>query len=198
MCMSAKNVCPNFIESFDIDSSLCQEIINFYEEYKDHHIAGASGGQIDEKKKKSTDLVIYPSQLNNKEYIHIKTYIENLHKCYISYKEKWPFLKEPFDNLEIGAFNIQKYNIGGHFAKVHCERDSLTNLNRLFAFMTYLNDDFEGGHTFFSHYDLKIIPKTGKTLIWPAEWTHAHKGDIVKSGTKYIITGWLDIPFFNE
>ncbi len=65
---------------------------------------------------------------------------------------------------------------------------SLHNLHRLFAFMTYLNDDFEGGHTFFSHYDLSIKPERGKTLIWPAEWTHAHRGEIDKKEFKiYII-----------
>ena len=63
--------------------------------------------------------------------------------------------------------------------------------------MTYLNDDFEGGGTFFSHYDLKITPITGKTLIWPAEWTHAHRGEIVTKGSKFIITGWLNIPLLD-
>ena len=41
----------------------------------------------------------------------------------------------------------------------------------------------------------KIKPEIGKTLIWPAEWTHAHKGEILKSGIKYIITGWMHFPF---
>jgi len=31
-------------------------------------------------------------------------------------------------------------------------------------------------------------------LIWPAEWTHAHLGAIVKKGNKYIITGWMHHP----
>ena len=59
--------------------------------------------------------------------------------------------------------------------------------------MTYLNDVDGGGTTFFSHYDLEIKPKKGLTLIWPAEWTHAHKGNVLHSGSKYIITGWMDL-----
>ncbi len=35
----------------------------------------------------------------------------------------------------------------------------------------------------------------GKTLIWPAEWTHAHKGEVLQSGLKYIVTGWMHYPF---
>ena len=34
----------------------------------------------------------------------------------------------------------------------------------------------------------------GKTLIWPAEWTQGHKGNIVESGAKYIATGWINLP----
>jgi uncharacterized membrane protein len=60
--------------------------------------------------------------------------------------------------------------------------------------MTYLNDDFKGGMTTFNHYDLEVKPVTGLTLIWPAEWTHAHQGQVITKGSKYIITGWLNIP----
>ena len=62
--------------------------------------------------------------------------------------------------------------------------------------MTYLNDvDIkDGGSTFFSHYGLEIQPRKGLTLIWPAEWTHAHKGNLLKADSKYIITGWMHFP----
>ena len=50
--------------------------------------------------------------------------------------------------------------------------------------MTYLNDVEDGGNTYFTHYNLRIKPEIGKTLIWPAEWTHAHCGEILNSGVK--------------
>ena len=56
--------------------------------------------------------------------------------------------------------------------------------------MTYLNDIDNGGETEFLHYGKKFKPKTGKTIIWPAEWTHAHKGLPVEQ-EKFIITGWM-------
>ena len=34
--------------------------------------------------------------------------------------------------------------------------------------------------------------KKGLTLIWPADWTHLHKGQISQTDTKYILTGWLN------
>ena len=94
----------------------------------------------------------------------------------------------------VPSFNIQKYSRGDHFASLHSERTSLATLHRLFAWMTYLNDVVDGGQTNFSHYGIKIKPETGKTLIWPAEWTHAHTGEVLKSGTKYIVTGWIHFP----
>ena len=97
--------------------------------------------------------------------------------------------------VDIPKFNIQKYDIGGHFSSVHCERDSKQNMHRIFAWMTYLNDVDEGGETCFEHFDLKVKPITGQTLIWPAEWTHAHKGEVLLKGNKYIITGWMHFPF---
>ena len=60
--------------------------------------------------------------------------------------------------------------------------------------MTYLNNVEDGGSTYFSHYDLDIKPQKGLTIIWPAEWTHAHKGNVINTGSKYIITGWLTFP----
>jgi hypothetical protein len=60
--------------------------------------------------------------------------------------------------------------------------------------MTYLNDVEDCGTTSFTHYDIEVKPQKGKTLIWPAEWTHAHSGNLVTKGVKYIITGWMHFP----
>mgnify|MGYP001405412833 FL=1 len=100
------------------------------------------------------------------------------------------------DNLQIGRFSLQRYNSWQHFQKIHTERNGLSTLHRVFAWMTYLNDvDIEdGGSTFFSHFGLEIKPTKGLTLIWPAEWTHAHKGNLLKADSKYIITCWMHFP----
>ena len=93
--------------------------------------------------------------------------------------------------IHIGPFNIQKYLPGGHFGRLHAERTDMAHIHRIFAWMTYLNDVDDGGTTDFDYYNVKVKPETGKTLIWPAEWTHAHRGSVLNGGEKYIITGWL-------
>ena len=96
--------------------------------------------------------------------------------------------------MYIGPFNLRRYDEGGHFGVLHAERTSLNVLHRVLAWMTYLNDVPEGGETEFPMFGLKIKPEKGKTLIWPAEWTHAHIGTVVKRGNKYIATGWMHYP----
>ena len=185
---------PNFIGSWIIESSICDEIITYYEKNELKQIQGGTSKGIDLNVKDRQDIAIRPKDLKSPENEILKRYFENLFDCYKDYNLQWPFLASMVNNLEIGSFNIGKYKPGQHFQKIHCERSSLDTLHRLFAFMTYLNDVEEGGSTFFNHYDLEIKPKRGLTILWPAEWTHSHKGNILKSGLKYIITGWLIFP----
>ena len=184
---------PNFIGIFQVDTSLCDKIIDFFNENQSLQSKGEVINGVDETKKKSVDIAVNPKDLSKPDYQNLKIYFDYLFNCYKEYRVQWPFLNEVFEKVDIGSFNIQMYPPGGHFTKLHSERTSIKTLHRLFAFMTYLNDDFEDGETLFEHYSLSVKPKKGKTLIWPAEWTHAHKGNVVSNGSKYIITGWLNI-----
>ena len=182
---------PNFIGSWILkDTDMCDEIIEFFEANPSDQGAGTTGGGVDESQKKTTDIPIKPKQLEQEKYKIFKTYMNNVVNCFNDYKEQWPFLNT-IKGMEIGTFNLQKYSPGGHFSAVHTERGSSSTMHRVLAFMTYLNDVEEGGETSFHYYDINVQPKKGKTIIWPAEWTHAHSGGIVKQGCKYIVTGWI-------
>ena len=186
---------PNFIGCWDIENKkLCNEIVSFFENNKELSKAGTTTLGKNIKAKKTTDITITPKDLKKSKFEIFKNYFKELHNCYMDYQKQWPFVKSIFNTIDIGVFNIQKYNPGDHFSHLHCERTSLNSLHRLFAFMTYLNDVEDGGKTNFDYYGIKVKPEIGKTLIWPAEWTHAHTGEVLKSGTKYIVTGWLHFP----
>ena len=62
--------------------------------------------------------------------------------------------------------------------------------DRHLVFMTYLNDVENGGTEFYYYPDLNIQARKGLTLIWPAGWTHTHKGVISNVEEKTIVTGW--------
>ena len=190
---------PHFIGSWNTKNyELCKEIISFFEENKTLQKTGVLVSGRDFTKKKTTDITVKPSDLKDDKYKCFNNYIGELYKCFIDYQHQWPFMKRMIKDVDIGSFNIQKYSKGDHFSQIHTERSNLQNSNRLFAWMTYLNNVEDGGTTNFSHYNIKIKPEIGKTLIWPAEWTHAHAGEILNSGKKYIITGWMHFPYSKE
>ena len=53
----------------------------------------------------------------------------------------------------------------------------------------YLNTVTDGGGTYYAEYDKTIDAVEGRLCIFPAFWTHTHKG-IVSNTFKYIATGW--------
>ena len=36
-----------------------------------------------------------------------------------------------------------------------------------------------------------VNAKMGRCVIWPAAWTHVHRGVTPNKGLKYIVTGWV-------
>ena len=186
----------HFVGAWNIkNDNLCKEIIRFFDENKKLKKNGATASGTNYTNKKTTDISINPNDLKNDKYKCFNSYIDELYKCFIDYQLQWPFLKKMVKNVDIGSFNVQKYSKGDHFSQIHTERADLKTSNRLFAWMTYLDSVEDGGTTNFLHYGIKIKPEIGKTLIWPAEWTHAHSGEILNSGEKHIITGWMNFPY---
>ena len=195
--LPTQNLTPTFIGSWTMNPlSICDELIAYFELNKNKQKKGVAGSRINLDTKNSTDITIHPKDIKLPGGEVFEEYFNNLFSCYQEYVIEWPFLVTFTENLQIGSFNIQRYKSGQHFQKVHSERTGLNTLHRVFAWMTYLNDvDIkDGGSTFFSHYGLEIQPRKGLTLIWPAEWTHAHKGNLLKADSKYIITGWMHFP----
>ena len=191
------NLTPNFIGSWAISPlSICDELIDYFELNKNSQNKGVTTNGEDLDFKNSVDIRILPNEIKLPGNEVFEKYFHNLFSCYEEYVMQWPFLGNFAQKLEVGGFNLQRYQSGQHFQSLHTERTSLDTLHRVFAWMTYLNDvDVkEGGSTFFSHYDLEIQPKKGLTLIWPAEWTHAHRGNVLHGDSKYIITGWMHFP----
>ena len=108
------------------------------------------------------------------------------------YADNYPILKK------CSVFNptlkLQKTISGGGFHNWHNEKPLSINdcdKDRLLAWMVYLNDDYEGGETEFNYLSKRIEPKKGTLLMWPTGFTHTHRGGMVVSGKKYILTGWI-------
>ena len=82
---------------------------------------------------------------------------------------------------------------GGGFHNWHCEHAATDSMERVLAWMFYLNDIELGGETEFLHQRLRIKPEKGKCVLFPASFTHCHRGNPPLADTKYIITGWFKL-----
>ena len=206
----------NFIGEFQIEDALCDALIEFHKsiepalpgdttDYLIQKNVGVSGAEYDPEMTDSTDVVIKSIVFHNPKIIpaeskaHLKilmTYWFELNVCMRKYRDMLfcEETKAALDNWEMNinlydAMMIQHYKPGQGFKAWHTERANVT-MNRSLVYMTYLNDVPDGGTQFY-YQDMTVEAKKGKTLIWPADFTHIHKSQISYEHEKYITTGWF-------
>ena len=95
----------------------------------------------------------------------------------------------PEDYFSDTGYQVKVYNPGGHYDWHQDYVIDRYNGVRELTFIWYLNEDFDEGETEFFNGE-KITPKTGRLLIFPANWMYVHRGCRVKKNNKYIATGW--------
>lgn len=97
-----------------------------------------------------------------------------------------------------------RYNAGGFFrahfdaGEGQCDLSETNIGHRKWTIITYLNDDYDGGSTFFPLLNKTIFPKKGKALCFrniddnlKVIKEAQHCGQPVSNGKKYIINQWL-------
>jgi len=85
---------------------------------------------------------------------------------------------------------LKKVPCGGGFHSWHYENGSMISASRMFVIQLYLNDGFEGGETEFLYQNLREEAVAGDVVIFPAGYTHVHRGNPPIGGTKYTATSW--------
>lgn len=128
-------------------------------------------------------------------YLEEYRFFEPIEPCMsesiLKYREKYPSVDVVHTWDIEPTFKLQRYLPSEAYFKVHCENASPEDSNRVLAWMIYLNDVYDEGHTVFPNQEKKFQPRTGDLLIWPAHFTHPHHGVPSKTETKYILTGWF-------
>ena len=103
--------------------------------------------------------------------------------------------KYDLDDLRLSShtFKLHKVKEGQGYHVWHYENDGLPDsCQRVLAWMTYLRVPEKGGETEFLCQSKRIEPVVGRTLIWPAYFTHLHRGNPPLKGEKHYITGWFE------
>jgi len=109
------------------------------------------------------------------------------------YKEEFPeYTKFWPSKLGVEEMRVKSYTSGtGEQFKPHVDAISLESCKRYLVMLTYLNEGFTGGETYF-YPDLKVKPQKGSVVVFPPTWQYPHAGLPVTSGTKYIMSSYLN------
>ena len=181
----------SFIGGWYIPTEICDELVNYFNFNKKYLKPGKVGKQDtfseeDKNIKDSFDLSVGSQNYD----VIIGEYRLCLKNVLDNYLEKFIFSNNVYFFEVRESFNIQHYPIGGGFKEWHCENTGDgTALKRHLVFMTYLNNVEDGGTEFY-YQGIKTKAEKGLTLIWPATWTHTHKGVVSNTKEKIIATGW--------
>ena len=111
--------------------------------------------------------------------------------CIDDYIENFSILNN--NNFLFYDCKLKKILEGGGFHNWHYENSSLMTSARSFVIQAYLNDNFEYGETEFLYQGKREKAVAGDVLIFPASFTHTHRGNPPIGGTKYLATSWAMI-----
>ena len=160
----------------------CSYIISFFESKHSHHIH-------ENKPQVKMRSLIRPSLYGSFKGMHDRI-LGVLKKGYSEYTEKYDQCDRNFDEHFEEFWKIQRSDAGEGFLAWHHEQGGKKGaIGRYLVWMIYLNEDIHGGETEFAGYG-KVSPQVGRLVIWPASFIGAHRGCELRSGSKYIMTGW--------
>jgi len=105
------------------------------------------------------------------------------------YKKLYPEINNTASIWGLTDLRFKKFNKGMSFANFHSEHN-LSYPNRILSIQLYLSNHNCG--TEFYRDNIIIFSNVGKLAIFPAYFTHTHKGQICKENKeRFIITGYL-------
>ncbi len=186
-------VLSDFISRYTLpNKNWCDSLIEWFEKYKgpekkSGEYFSPQGIVVNKEHKDSTDIVLtVPEYYSHSCFVPV---LDFLWECVQKYIKEYDIL-EGRNFTIMNQIKFQKYDPpSGGFKFWHYERLGITSPEFL-VWMIYLNDVEKGGGTSFKYYNHTEKPQKGKLILWPADYTHTHRGEIAPDETKYILTGW--------
>ena len=160
----------------------CEKLIAHFDNMQKGGFTESRQDQGDLKTQKDDDCLFIQNEMEFNKIFWEK---------YKEYSNEFAVLND-FQKHDNYCFKMQKTKIGGGYHVWHCETMNKKTCGRVLAWMVYLNDVEEGGETEFLYQHIRIKPKQGTLIMWPAGFTHTHRGNPPLSNNKYVITGWVE------
>ena len=118
----------------------------------------------------------------------VRSFLPSIKKYVDNYLQDYSLLGE--SNFLLYDVKAKRIPVAGGFHKWHYENASHESATRRFVVQAYLNTIQEGGETEFLYQNKRIKAVQGTLLIWPAGYTHVHRGNPPIGQDKYILTSW--------
>jgi hypothetical protein len=183
----------DFIGVFDnaLSPTDCNEIIDYFNKLEKLNLVYKREDKAHEKSDNAVYLFEPETLALPGSHPVLNKVLQCMWSCYDQYREKFSILT--LDNKQgVLGMKIQRTQPGGGFHQWHYENQGLLSSERFAVFQMYLNTVEHGGETEFLYQKIRINPQQGRMVIWPAAYTHTHRGNPPLSGEKYIVTGWIE------
>lgn len=191
----------NFVKTWDnsLAEENCKEIIDWFENRESEYV----DDPIKQMNEPLRDSRGHYGASNRKDICHflmIDANAKNLQNmilgCINSHVQEYVLDYPALQSYRLynNEIKVQRTNPHGGYHIWHHEHGSsdLNSAHRILVWTLYLNDLPEGeGETEFLFQGEKVQPKTGRVCIFPAAFTHYHRGNPPYSCDKYIATGWI-------
>lgn len=121
-----------------------------------------------------------------------RMFFQGLQRCYDIYAENYSVLLDT--RISCANMKMQRTPPGGGYHVWHAEHGPNEHSARVLVYMLYLNDlgADEGGETEFLYLRKRFQPTANTMLLWPAGYTHVHRGNtVLGERSKYVVTGWF-------
>ena len=210
---------PDFIEVYEnsIDPELCTELVEWFEDASSQGFT-INNMRFDEGNSsrgvtRADESFVYPCHCTGDGSFGERPPDDSRPRpvgnislanevCEAYWNSLTPLYTQYMNKYSIGGFNLscltfkihkviegQGYHVWHHETKPRSQLQG----DRVLTWMSYLQAPEEGGETEFLHQAKRIKPEVGTTLIWPAYFTHLHRGGMVLKGEKIYITGWFEL-----
>lgn len=126
----------------------------------------------------------------------VQAFFELLQIAFNNYSNRYSYLKDV--QVSCTSMKMQRTDPGQGYHLYHAEAGHGSGFNlhqsRAAVYTFYLNtlDSDAGGETEFLYQQRRIAPVENTLILWPASYTHVHRGNTTLGDkSKYIITGWF-------
>lgn len=172
----------------------CQQIIEHYNNLAQLNLSYRRLDLRDGPAHQKNDSSVFPLDEKSMRFTpnagFLNIFMERLWGCYSEYMDHYSVLRE--SQQQVRSMRIQKTMPGQGYHTWHYESDTLDRGGRVCAWSVYLNTVEQGGETEYLYQSIRLPAVEGTLAIWPAGFTHTHRGNPPLSGEKYLLTGWIE------